>query len=599
MLATVLCVVTALATPFLVGLPVRLLLRRGGPLDERAWLEAPFVGVAIIVVALQNLVYLNVPVRQSTPWFWLAVSLLWLAVRPWREWTAWWRNCPRAMLAAYVGVYLIQGLGLLLLGAPSYLGNWMSDQFNYTATAEFLTDCPFSTTADQIGPRPYLLHALVFKDDRIGQSILQGFLAVSSGQEVLATYEATSLLGPTLLVIPLYWLARGLGRPRRSALLIGLTAGLLPAVTQLHLEGFLSQTLVVPFAFALLVTFQRALVVISFERALVVMLIMACAASFYPEFLPIMAGLLLVLVVGNGLAGRSWKSAVALAVAVLAAPALLDPLSIPHQPPAFERYSVTLFPEYFHSRLPVLPELVWMGEEFRPLGWRYGVRGVATLLTALGVICLFGLGVRQWQRGWRRPGFLLTLGVLSVATLPLLALVRQPHNSYPIYKLTLTCGPLLVLALGAMLPRLLPGVLLLGTTGTILTQYESAWHRHTPYPHVRSLLAEDFCSAAEQLRQLEPSDVFLVVQRLNHGRWLSYYGRHHRMWLLPTGKGDGFPHDATPPAGAPIYLLCEDPLWSVRNPTAEGTLLATHGRFSLWQYRSVSALRVSLGFTRE
>jgi hypothetical protein len=598
MLATVLCIVTALASPFLVGLPVRRLLRRGRPLTERAWLEAPFVGVAIIILALQNLVYLDVPLRRSIPWFWLAVGLLWLAVRPWREWTEWRRNCPRVILAACVGVYLIQGLGLLSLGAPGYLGNWMSDQLAYAATAEFLADYPFSTSADEIGPRPYFLLALSFKDDRIGQAIMHGFLAVSSGQEVPALYEATSLLGPALLVIPFYWLARGHGRRRQPALLLGVTAGLLPAVTQLHLEGFLSQTLALPFLFALLVTFQRALGAASVERALVAMLIMAAAASLYPEFLPILAGLVLLLVVGSGLAGRSWKSGSVLAVAVLAAPALLNPLSLPQQLPAFQRFSISLFPEYFHSRLHALQELVWMGEEFRPLGWRYGVRGLATVLMALGVVGLFGLGLRQWQRGWRRTGFLLTLGVLSLACLPLLALLRQPLNPYPIYKLTLTCGPLLALALGLMLPRLLPALLLLGATGTILTEYESTWHHHPPYPHVRSLLAEDFCWAEEQLRQLEPSEVFLVVERLHHGRWLSYHGRHHRMWLLPT-LGDGFPRAALTPTGAAVYLLCEDPVWTVRIPTAEGTLLATRGRFSLWQYRSISALRVSLGFSQE
>jgi hypothetical protein len=184
MLTTPLCIATALGSPLLVGLPVRWLLRRGKPLDARAWLEAPFLGLATIILVLQNLVYLDVPLRRSVPWFWLAVGLLWLVVRPWRGQARTWRNCPVIVLLACLGVYLIQGLGLLLLGAPEYLANRMGDQFNYIAIAEFLADCPFSASAEEIGPRPYVLHALPLKDDRIGQSILHGFLAVTTGQEM-------------------------------------------------------------------------------------------------------------------------------------------------------------------------------------------------------------------------------------------------------------------------------------------------------------------------------------------------------------------------------------------------------------------------------
>jgi hypothetical protein len=571
-----------------VGVPVRWLLRRGRSLHERAWLEAPFVGLATVILVLQNLVYLNVPLRRSVPWFWLAVGLLWLLMLGRRGLKDSWRHCPRAVLAGCAAVYLLQGLGLLLVGAPSYLGHRMSDQFNYITIAQFLSDCPFSSSPAEIGPRPYLLHALHFKDDRIGQSVLHGFLAVSAGQEMSALYEATSLLGPALLVVPFYWLTRGLGQRRRPALLLGMIAGLLPAVTQLHLEGFLSQTLVLPLLFALLVLFQRALAAPSVERALVAMLVMACAVSVYTELLPVLAGLLLVLLVARCLAGRPWNTAAAFGAAVLLAPALLNPLSLPRQLPALERLSYVSFAKYFLTRLHSLPELVWLGEEFRPLGWRYGERGVAVVLTALGTLGLVALGLRQWRRGRRRPAFLLAAGALALASLPVLAVLRRPLNPYPVYKLTLTCGPLLALGLGLLLPRGRLALLLLAATGTVLMEYESTWHCHTPYPHVRLLAAEDFRWAEAQLRQLGPGDVFLAVEQNFHAPWLSYDGRHHRLWLLPvSGAGAAVP---PPPAGTPVYLLVDDSLWLVRAGPGQGILLATHGRFSLWQWYGVPAL---------
>jgi hypothetical protein len=587
--ATVLCLVTALGSPLLVGVPVRWLLRRGRPLNERAWLEAPFVGLATIILVLQNLVYLNVPVRRSAPWFWLVVGLLWLVILWRRGLRESWRHCPRAVLAACAGVYLIQGLGLFLVGAPSYLGHRMSDQFNYIAMAQFLTDCPFTTSPDQIGPRPYLLRALLFKDDRIGQAVLHGFLAVSARQEMPTLYEATSLFGPALVVIPFYWLARGLGQRRRAALLLGVTAGLLPAVTELHLEGFLSQTVALPFLFALLVTFHRVLVTASVERAVVAMLVMACAASVYTELLPILAGLLLVLLIARRLTGHPWKTGAALAAAVLLAPALLNPLSLPHQLPALQRLSFVPFAKYFETRLHALPDLIWLGEEFRPLGWTHGVRAVGSVLMVLGILGLVWMGLSQWRRGRRRPAFLLALGALALASLPALALLRRPLNPYPVYKLALTCGPLLALGLGLLLPRGRLALLLLVTTATVLMESESAWHGHTPYAHVRSLLADDFRWAEGQMRQLGAGEVFLAVEEDFHAPWLSYHGRHHPLWLLPApAAGPALP--ARPPAGTPVYLLVEDPLWPVRAEPGQGVLLATRGRFSLWQWNGIPVL---------
>jgi hypothetical protein len=585
MLATVLGLGAALGSPWLVGLPVRLLLRRGQALSQRAWVEAPLVGVAIIILVLQNLVYLNIPLRQSVPWFWGAVGLLWLGTLLRGGLRKSWRNCPRAVLGVGVGVYLFQGVGLFVLGAPSYLGNRLGDQFNYIVLADFLREYPFETPGETVGTRPFLFRALLLKDDRIGQAILHGFLAVTACQETHVLYEATSLLGPALLVGPFYWLARGSGSRRRAALILAATAGLLPAVTQVHLEGFLSQNLLLPFLFAFLVVLPRTLAAPSVERTVVAMLFLAGAVSIYTEYFLILTGLLLVLLVGNGFAGRSWNKSGLLALLILSAPMLLNPLSLPYQLPAFQRLSVNLFTEYFRTRLPALPEMVWLGEGFRLRGWGFGWRGTSILLLGLGIGGLVRLGLRQRRRSYRRPGFLLALGILALASLPVLGLVRRPLNPYMVYKLTLTVGPLLVLGAGGLLlPRFRLGLLFLAALGTTLLEAESIWHRHTPYSHVRSLDAEDFRWATRQLRQLEAREVVLAVEEVFHAPWLSYEGRHHRIWRLPVADA-GFPNPAPPPPLPPVYLLVEQPRWPIRTESAEGQLLGTRGRFSLWYWQ--------------
>src|SRR5262245_37439509 len=58
MLLTLGCITVVLASPFAVGLPLSWLLNGRQPLSSADWIRAPFLGVAAIVVVLQNLVVL-------------------------------------------------------------------------------------------------------------------------------------------------------------------------------------------------------------------------------------------------------------------------------------------------------------------------------------------------------------------------------------------------------------------------------------------------------------------------------------------------------------------------------------------------------------
>src|SRR5262249_42369243 len=151
----------------------------------------------------------------------------------------------------------------------------------------------------------------------------------------------------------------------------------------------------------------------------------------------------------------------------------------------------------------------------------------------------------------------LAVGVLALACLPVLALLPRPLNPYPVYKLTLTCGPLLTVALGMLVPRLRLPLLLAAATGTVLMEDESARHRPSPFAHVRSMQEDDFGWAEGRLEGLEPGDVLLAVEPYSHATWLSYRGRQHRIWLL--GDLDNLiPRPVPPPDGPPVYLLVEE-----------------------------------------
>src|SRR5271155_3970591 len=78
MLATLWCLVVVFGGLSLVGMPLTWLLNGRRPLQEADHIAVPFLGAAGVIVVLQNLVYLDVPLRLSTPFFWAATVAAWL-----------------------------------------------------------------------------------------------------------------------------------------------------------------------------------------------------------------------------------------------------------------------------------------------------------------------------------------------------------------------------------------------------------------------------------------------------------------------------------------------------------------------------------------
>ena len=291
-----------LSSGFVVGLPL-LWLRRREPLTEADWLLAPFVGLAAILLVLHNLIYADVTVAQCTPWIWAGALVLWSGlllkhgVKPLLS------HVPAPVLLAMAAVYALQGLGLLLAGVEAYLGRAWGDQYNYTVTAQFLSDFPHSLSWDSIGQRPFLVEASTFKDDRIGVMLLQGFLARSLGTEAKNLFEPAILLGPALVVPATYGLAGRLGLGRRAALAAAGGAGVLPGLTILHLDGFLSQVVALPFLLCLLSALHDLIGSVRPAAVLVAGGLLAATAALYTEFLPFLLLLILLFAIGGMVVG--------------------------------------------------------------------------------------------------------------------------------------------------------------------------------------------------------------------------------------------------------------------------------------------------------
>jgi hypothetical protein len=497
MLQTALCIAVVLVSVTAIGAPLRWLLNRRQALTAADWTQAPFLGMAALVLVLQNLVYLDLPIQLTCPYVWLTTVLLW-------GWMAWRRQLlgslaamPRWLALAVVGVYLVHGVGLLWAGAGHYMGRAWRDQYTYTTQAEFLAHERFSLTAADIGDRPFLEEALCLKTDRLGQSLLLGFFAVSSGQEAKALYEATSLLSPALVVLALYVLCRRYGLGVRQALATGVAAGLLPGVALVHLECFLSHALAIPLMLFCLVAVHDLGARPHWRGLFQAGILIAGATSIWKEGWLILVGVT-VLTLGSAAVVRclSWPRMLALSVVLPLAPFVFNPGYTSWVRGITSRVSDPILPHVFPWAYEVdglscvwwgdilgAPDQVrsnwsmnttpgaspWLGDSLgawlKKKAWL--VRGLTLALTALGAYGLVRSCLRHvfaseraaWSNPEHRRSFALALSVLGLAAFPVLLVVKDSVHSYQYYRSLLMVCPLFALgvSLVGFSPRWAPG----------------------------------------------------------------------------------------------------------------------------------------------
>ena len=92
------------------------------------------------------------------------------------------------------------------------------------------------------------LETIGLKKERIGQSIITAEISVWSGTDAKSAYAATVIFFLAILAICLYAFLRETGADRFMAGAGALMAAVLPAITQLTLDGFLSQAAILSFS---------------------------------------------------------------------------------------------------------------------------------------------------------------------------------------------------------------------------------------------------------------------------------------------------------------------------------------------------------------
>ena len=211
-----------------------------------------FIGGLFLAVLLpQNLIYLAVPIRVSA-WFVMGLAGVgfYLKRRDWIGWIRTLRTNADVQILCIVAVLTVAFHSVVPVqqGIDSYYGKAHPDQLNYVFLAEFLKEKPYGTDIRDIGHEPWLLMPVRLKDERIGQSVITAEIAVISQTNAKSSYAATVIFLLVSLAICSYALFRDIGIDRFSAALGAFLPTILPAITRLTLDGFLSQTAVL-FAF--------------------------------------------------------------------------------------------------------------------------------------------------------------------------------------------------------------------------------------------------------------------------------------------------------------------------------------------------------------
>src|SRR5262249_36475366 len=157
------------------------------------------------------------------------------------------------------------------------------------------------------------------KDDRLGQSVAQALLLVTTGQDAAAVYFPLAVLGPALLALALAALGEMLGLPDRLALAAALGGGLLPGTTQIML-GYLSHDLALPLLYFLIVCLQRTTRDPGPRSVVRCAIVLASAVAVYPEFLAIYFGAFIVWGVCSTVSRQlSWRLSLTYTGALVAA----------------------------------------------------------------------------------------------------------------------------------------------------------------------------------------------------------------------------------------------------------------------------------------
>ena len=410
-------------------------------------------GFSLSVIILQNLVYCNIRLLFAGPlvmsfalvglFFEIKKSVLRLKTFILH---IGYRKKPLAkaliILGALLIVYVVESLPVISKGVNDYYGNAHQDQVNYVQIAEFFIEKPFYTSYADIGLHPWMVKGVDFKNQRLGASIANGSLAVLSGVDAKQAYGALITFYILLAGLGVYVLARILGLGNYASIFSALWASLLPIITRIHLDGFLSQVAV---GFVIPALIYNALSIKRHPRFSLVSLVtlLSYLLVTYTEIYPI--AVLLVACVGSvSLFPRNTRRILDLAISIMVSLILVPRYLFYVFTWVIEQYAtISSGPnKNLDGLFPNSGTLLGWAELFLPVQ----IGHWSNTLNWWVLLSLFILGliiVSLVSQSKRR--FFTTLSIFIVPLVVLgLLYIRKPFSPYPFAKLLAIFSPMFV-----------------------------------------------------------------------------------------------------------------------------------------------------------
>jgi hypothetical protein len=498
-------------------------------------------GLFLVVLIPQNLVYLGVPVRISA-WLILGAALVqvWLCRRKFVAWIrTFYANAEIRTLAVVILLtttfHSIVPIGQ---GLEWYYGKGYPDQLDYVLLAEFLKEEPYSTRLQDIGLRPWLVKPTIeLKNERIGQSMITAEISVWSGTDGKGGYAATVIFFLTLLAICLYVFLRETGIDRFMAGSGALLAALLPAVTRLSLDGFLSQVSIL-FVFPFFASLLRRHDLSARSFTLFFSLTLAYVVAAYSEIAPI--GLCTLFLGVMFVRRDKFRAKRLMLMSAILIVALVNPYYLRNLIGFLERqYYLAANARFLDNMMPNVlilrgwSELIFGTNASAPFALFFDYCAVLLgLLFLAGVIFLS-----------KRDRLIFGAILLPIILVILYLAARTPPSRYPIAKITLTILPfvigLMFVALSrvaannqgrpiGVLKKLFCAFIVAAAAAGSVQYYTKVLKNEGLLSDVREARFQNVC---RELEEIKNKRVLVFETHPLLTPWLCYHARHNDVYF--------------------------------------------------------------------
>lgn len=511
-------------------------------LESKDFLLDPFIGISIIIIFLQNLVYLNVPVKYSAfvLLFLIIVSTTYILIKKHIKFNKEW-----LVIVFLVGSTLfVNGQGYFRETAKHYIGYGWIDGYNYVTIAEFLKEYKFKTEFKGVD-KPYLVSAIAKKNDRIGQSVFQAFISSITLLPANYTYGAVSLLSPVLTFFAFLYLFFILKLKKIISYLFSFLVSVLPAVSTVHLENFLSQALGTPMLIITLV-YILSLRKIVIKELIILGLLIAGTNSIYTEYTPFILLVILLTILTRLIFEKNViKVVVGFLLSILLA-LIINPFFSGGTLKIFQRTNLVgiLSHVYPFSHSAYGYNRLFFGDLFiQNITNKYYLFVIILLILLLSIIgSLFFLFKK------RNVYFLLLMAFPLVSLILNIFFKNYPYQTY---KLLLSFFPLLFIGIAYLFNRLLSYkniiltiiVSLLLIFLVIIPVMATLELSNMAYlgggRSLKYILnSEDQKNIYEKLIKSKGQNIFLNTTHPYELAWMVYYGRFNNLRFQNTVIGD-------------------------------------------------------------